>query len=187
MIMNNDTQQTNRKTTMKPWHIAVFIVFVLCMALAFIFINGDSRDSLGPAVTFGQKNTGAVLDEELGLYIKTNERSSAGNRLTTASVADNNYQVEIVADEESRSQGLSDRESLCIGCGMLFAYDEPGRHGFWMKDMNFPIDIVWLDENQEIVHIERSVSPDTYLTNPPTVFLPPVDASYVLELPAGSM
>lgn len=88
----------------------------------------------------------------------------------------------LVADTESkRVQGLSKSQPLKEGQGMLFLFDKPGKYGIWMKDMNYPIDIVWFDEHKEVVYFEQNISPQTY----PKVFTPPVDALSVLELPAG--
>ncbi len=64
---------------------------------------------------------------------------------------------------------------------MLFVFDTPGKHGFWMKDMHFPIDIIWIDRDLTIVHVERSISQETF----PTVFASDANASYVLEVVAG--
>jgi uncharacterized membrane protein (UPF0127 family) len=50
-----------------------------------------------------------------------------------------------------------------------------------MKDMRVPLDIIWLSDTGDIVHIERSVSPDSY----PRVFYPGTPARYVLEMRAG--
>ncbi len=80
-----------------------------------------------------------------------------------------------------RQQGLSNREHLAPNHGMLFVFDTPDRHGIWMKDMRFPIDILWLDPNGTVVDLQSNVSPETY----PTVFTPKMPAQYVLELPAG--
>jgi uncharacterized membrane protein (UPF0127 family) len=51
-----------------------------------------------------------------------------------------------------------------------------------MKDMKFPIDMIWFDEKKQVVHVEESAQPDSY----PESFCPPVDAKYILEVPAGS-
>jgi uncharacterized membrane protein (UPF0127 family) len=88
-----------------------------------------------------------------------------------------------VADTDAeRIQGLSGRESLEEGRGMLFIFDTEARHGIWMKDMNFPLDIVWLDAGKRVIWVEKNVSPDTY----PNAFYPKEPAKYVLELPSGS-
>ncbi|OHA92045.1 MAG: hypothetical protein A3J09_00920 [Candidatus Zambryskibacteria bacterium RIFCSPLOWO2_02_FULL_51_21] len=89
--------------------------------------------------------------------------------------------LEIANTDAERTQGLSGRASLPAGTGLLFVFESPGKYGFWMKDMNFPIDIVWLGDGMLPVGIEKNVSPDSY----PQVFYPPVPVRYVLEVNAG--
>lgn len=89
--------------------------------------------------------------------------------------------IEIADDPAERARGLSGRTGLTDSYGMLFLFPEADRHGFWMKDMLVPIDIVWLDAEGVIVGIEESVSPDTY----PEAFLPPSPVMQVLEVRAG--
>ena len=80
-----------------------------------------------------------------------------------------------------RVLGLSNRNSLGEDAGMLFIFAEEGTPGFWMKEMKFPIDIVWIDEEFRIAGIEKSVSPETF----PEIFYPDNPIKYALELPAG--
>lgn len=90
----------------------------------------------------------------------------------------------LVADTKpARTQGLSGRTSLGDRQGMLFVFDENDQQGIWMKDMKFPIDIVWISENFRIVDIKRDATPESY----PEVFMNTRPARYVLELPAGSI
>jgi uncharacterized protein len=65
---------------------------------------------------------------------------------------------------------------------MLFVFDTDDYHGIWMKDMNYSIDIIWLDSGKTVVYMAEDVSPDTY----PEVFRPDVPARYVVELSAGA-
>jgi len=90
--------------------------------------------------------------------------------------------VEIANTPGTRAQGLSARQGLAEGTGMLFVFDEPGKYGFWMKDMNFAIDIVWIDEASRVISVERNVLPETF----PRVFYPNRAVKYVLELSAGA-
>lgn len=90
-------------------------------------------------------------------------------------------EAEVVSTNVDRARGLSGREGLGENEGMLFVFSEPGKYGFWMKDMNFAIDILWLDDEGKIVHIEKDVHPETY----PNSFAPDEDALYVLEILAG--
>lgn len=90
-------------------------------------------------------------------------------------------EARVANDSWERIQGLSGVLALSEEEGMLFVFEERGSHGIWMKDMNFPIDIIWLNESLEVVHIAPYVSPDTY----PQVFEPDEPARYVLEVHAG--
>lgn len=90
-------------------------------------------------------------------------------------------QIEIADTPEKRTQGLSGRADVPDDYGMLFVFDIEGRSGFWMKDMRVPIDIIWIATDGTIVHIEHSLSPDTY----PEIFTPSIPARYVLETRAG--
>lgn len=89
--------------------------------------------------------------------------------------------LEVADTDAERVKGLSDRPSLPDDCGLLFVYGQASRHGIWMKDMHFPIDIVWLDEDKKIVHLLEHVQPETY----PDVFQPSAPARYIIELNAG--
>lgn len=86
--------------------------------------------------------------------------------------------VDVADDDQEREKGLSGRESISETEGMLFVFDIPREYSFWMKDMKFPIDIVWIDENQNIIYIEEGILPETY----PLTFKPPRDSKYVLEI-----
>lgn len=91
------------------------------------------------------------------------------------------FQLDVADTTELRRQGLSGRESIESNEGMLFLYQLSGEYGFWMKDMNFPIDIIWLNQSDEIVTILSSVSPDSY----PEIFYPTDSARKVIEVSAG--
>ncbi len=77
--------------------------------------------------------------------------------------------------------GLGNRASLPPNEGMLFVFNVPAVQCFWMKDMHFPIDIIWLSSVKQIVYIQGNVSPNTY----PESFCPPNSAQYVIELNSG--
>jgi uncharacterized membrane protein (UPF0127 family) len=89
--------------------------------------------------------------------------------------------LDIAKTQEQRTKGLSGRIVMPKNHAMLFIFEEKGRHGIWMKEMNFALDIVWLNEFNEVVHIEKNISPETF----PNVFIPPYDSKYVLEFNAG--
>ena len=84
--------------------------------------------------------------------------------------------VLIVDTDETRRQGLSGRREIGA-TGMLFVFDEVDYHGIWMKDMLFPIDLIWINENLVVIGVEKGVRPDTY----PRTFRPPLPAKYLIE------
>src|SRR3989338_9107684 len=92
-----------------------------------------------------------------------------------------NIRVNLATTDAAREQGLSGRENLKEDEGMLFVFDYPDKYSFWMKDMNFPIDIIWLGENLEVVYIKKDAEPSSY----PNAFGPDKNARYVLEVKAG--
>jgi uncharacterized membrane protein (UPF0127 family) len=89
--------------------------------------------------------------------------------------------VEEVSSPEAQEKGLGSRNSISDSQGMLFVFDRADMHCFWMKDMQFPIDMLWLDASKTVVHLEQSVSPDSY----PKAYCPEQNSNYVLEVQAG--
>lgn len=94
--------------------------------------------------------------------------------------------VEVVSDHPSQIKGLSGRNNLAQGRGMLFLFDKPDYYNIWMKEMRFPIDILWL-KNGRVVDFEENVPPPK--AGEPDEFLPiyhsDVPAQFVLETNAG--
>lgn len=89
--------------------------------------------------------------------------------------------VEVVNTTESRQLGFSGRTAIVDGKGMLFVFPEPSPYNFWMKDMLFPLDMIWINTEGFIVHIETNKGPETY----PNAFAPKEPAQFVLETSAG--
>ncbi len=104
--------------------------------------------------------------------------SDYGYKIELIDYQGGSIEVEIADTPEKQRLGLSGREELEQGKGMLFVYPFEDERSFWMKDMNFSIDIIWIDKDFKITHIESSMSPETF----PKSFS--ARAQYVLELPA---
>jgi uncharacterized membrane protein (UPF0127 family) len=107
--------------------------------------------------------------------------AAAADGRTTLTIGGARVHVTVADTDRLREKGLSGHPGLAPDEGMLFVFDTDGMPGFWMKDMRFSIDILWLDRNRRIVHIAREVAPETY----PKTYAPPVPSRYVIELPAG--
>lgn len=91
--------------------------------------------------------------------------------------------VEIAADDELRAQGLMFRDHLKPGTGMLFLFREDGDNAFWMKNTLIPLDMIWLDASQRVVHVKYNVPP-CKVENCPS-YPPGVPSRYVLEVAGG--
>lgn len=91
------------------------------------------------------------------------------------------FTLERVTTDQTRQKGLSDRLQLADDSGMLFVFEKPAGYCFWMKDMKFSIDMIWLNDAKEVVKVESNVSPETY----PKSFCPETPSRYVIELNAG--
>jgi len=91
------------------------------------------------------------------------------------------FKTEIVTTDDDKQKGLGGRKSICNDCGMLFVFARPAEYTFWMKDMLFALDILWLRDDK-IVFIEKNVAPNFLGTMKPSS-----EASRVLELNAGNV
>jgi len=87
-----------------------------------------------------------------------------------------------VADNQTtQEKGLGDRDSLPLDKGMLFVFPDSEIYQFWMKDMHFSLDMIWIDENHKVADVSADISPDTF----PNSFQPSSPVRYVLEVNAG--
>ncbi len=90
--------------------------------------------------------------------------------------------AEVADTFNERRIGLMHRKHLPKNRGMLFIFEQPEKHSFWMKNTLIPLDIMWIDENQKIVHIEKA---EPCKQEPCTSYKPPVNAKYVVEVNKG--
>lgn len=96
-------------------------------------------------------------------------------------IGESHILVAYAKTETELQQGLSNTAPLRFDQGMLFIFPSPRQDAFWMKDMNYPLDIIWLDADKKVTDIEPNLSPTSY----PKSFGPDAPASYVLEVSAG--
>ena len=91
------------------------------------------------------------------------------------------FKVDIAKSAADRAQGLSGRKSLKEDEGLLFVFEKEDIYPFWMKNMHFPIDIIWFNKIGQVVHIKEHAQPKDY----PKLYTPTTPALYVLEINAG--
>jgi len=91
--------------------------------------------------------------------------------------------VEVVSKDADMERGLMYRVGLGQDKGMLFVFSYDDRHQFWMKNMHFNLDILWIGFDSRIVYIGKDVPACTI--DPCTVYSPDKPARYVLEINRG--
>jgi uncharacterized protein len=92
--------------------------------------------------------------------------------------------AEVADTDQTRSAGLMFRDSLPPGGGMLFIFQEARPYLFWMKNCKFPIDIIWFNEQKEVIFIAEKTPP---CKADPCPHYGPLDknALYVIEVASG--
>ncbi len=96
-------------------------------------------------------------------------------------------EVQIADSEPRRVRGLMFQEQLPYDEGMIFVFTEPGLYSLWMLNMQFPLDMIWFDQDGHVVHIEKNIPPCKTVVEITTCqsIIPDNAASYVLEVTAG--
>lgn len=143
-----------------------------------------------------------VTEDELSLP------NDIGRKSSTLFIGSTTISALLAVTEEERILGLGNRGALSLNAGMLFIFPQRALHGIWMKDMRFPLDIIWLapsdfpkekllglvpidsdarklsglPESLVVVDMKENIKPETY----PKVFSPLKSASYVLEMNGGA-
>ena len=136
--------------------IIVYVVLIVAVILLFIARGGNNLLSFIPSLG-GTSATAEINGEKINLLI-----------------ADSN---------EEREKGLSGRNKLDDNQGMLFIFEEKGKYPFWMKNMKFSIDIIYIDENKVAYIVRNAALPSQAPTL--NIYTPDAPANYVLELNAG--
>ncbi|MGH2367275.1 MAG: DUF192 domain-containing protein [Chloroflexota bacterium] len=145
-----------------PVLVALVVVVVACGALS---LGGADPDASAPSPSTPPTPTPTVP------------------RVVFPSITVN---VEVAQTDAERARGLGGHAPLGEPEGMLFVFERPGFHAFWMRGMTFPIDILWIEDGQ-VVHLEQRLpppAPDATDAALP-IYTPTTAARYVLEVNAG--
>lgn len=142
---------------------------IISFVAVFLFI--------GAVGYYGQKNSES--GNALGGLLKESPK--------TILVAGNPVEVQVVKTDISRAKGLGGKDTLLPGKGMLFVFDKKDvSPPFWMKDMNFAIDIIWINDGK-VAQITKDIPPPTEGSSNENLklHLPDNPIDYVLEVSAG--
>lgn len=107
---------------------------------------------------------------------------SSNNLIIKSKFGEISVNVEIADTNEDRENGLMFRENLCYNCGMFFIFDNSDYRSFWMKNTLIPLDMIFIDENFEIVDIKQAVP---CVVETCDVYASSHSAQYVLEVNGG--
>lgn len=105
--------------------------------------------------------------------------------VSTITIGDSTYIIEVKDDDNERAQGLSGRDSLPADQGMLFVFETKDRYSFWMRGMKFPLDFIWI-EGDTIMELTENVPVPLTETYAP-LYQPKVPVDKVLEVNAGEV
>ncbi len=122
----------------------------------------------------------------IGTYSKALLFGGLGFGTPTAKINSVSFTLIEAKTEKDRQTGLSGRTSLNTNQGMLFLFDKPDTYAFWMKNMKFPLDIIYV-YNGKIVQIfsNQPIAPSYYQDTQIPVITPSQKADKVLEINAG--
>ena len=105
----------------------------------------------------------------------------------TIKVDDVPLQVMIADTEPRRVRGLMFEDQLPYDQGMIFVFEESGLYSLWMLNMQFSLDMIWFNQDGEVVHIEKNVPPCKTALEITTCqsIIPDAEAVYILEVTSG--
>jgi len=156
--------------------IAMALVAASAIAAVLLFVN--------PVETNSQAGSQAKQQQDFSTDEAANSSSNNGYRQIDVSINGRALVADISATNEQMTKGLSVKDHLAENESMLFVFENEAGHAFWMKDMKFPIDILWIAANKTIVHIEHNLEPCSSVLLCPT-YNPDSESMYVLETVGG--
>ncbi len=154
--------------------VAVVIALGIISSALVLYFNPAISSTLGQPE---DKQQVPPLDEEV-------RSATNGYRQVNVEVNGLVLIADIAATDEQKTKGLAVKNSLAENEAMLFVFDNEAQHPFWMKNMKFPIDIIWIGSDKRVVHIEHNLQPCSSELLCPT-YKPDTDSLYVLETVAG--
>lgn len=135
--------------------------------------EAQEADEASPAIPIVEKESGSI---------SVPESFAEKNKIAVIKLGGETFTFEIADTRLKQIRGLTRRESIPQNYGMAYVLDAPSRYAYWMKDMLFATDVVWLDAFYRVIDLEKNITPDSY----PKIFEPDQPALFVLELASGS-
>ncbi|HSW66878.1 MAG TPA: DUF192 domain-containing protein [Bacillota bacterium] len=140
---------------LKTWVLALLLLLTLSVSVVLVLLPAEEAHRVATTIRSASTEKHALL------------------------VGARRYAVQFALTPEQQALGLGGRTTLAAGEGMLFLYGREQNLCFWMKGMRLSIDMIWIDSDKRVTHIEPEVSPLTY----PNAYCH--NGAYVLEFSAG--
>src|SRR3989338_7215270 len=168
----------SRKTITFLSVVPIMVVLFAIFGVLFPKRSGKEIPLVPPLSAEGRSASGGQKGDERGIFPQVRARVRVGST---------DLSVEIADTPSLRKQGLSGHAPLHDDQGMLFIFPVPTTPAFWMLDMKFPLDMVWIGADKKVADITTHVpapAPGTLNSALPT-YSPKVPVVYVLEVNAG--
>ncbi len=151
---------------------------VMASAIAFTFALGCEKVQM----------TGEQTTQEESAMLKP-EQITPEKAISAATIVigDKTWTVEVASTDEERIKGLGGRDSLAAKTGMWFLFPADAQDPFWMKDMNFPLDLVFVGSDMKVVYVKTNVPnhEKDYAYTEADYITSTAPYRYVLEVSAG--
>jgi len=164
----------------KKAQYAILVIAVLAIIVSMIY-SKYSKSTVQPVADNSKAAVATTAPSNTQPEIVPIPEGSLAT--SSLKIGKSTFVVEVPSTEDEMAIGLGGRLSLAPQHGMLFAFNAPDLYTFWMKDMKFPLDILWVDGENKINHIEANLTPETY----PKTYISEEPALFVVELEAGTV
>lgn len=166
---NDTTPPEDKVTQISSARKLLILGIVVALIIGAVYWLFDDEDSASPssATTYTEE---PLFKTEGELYFLNQDSEDTLSKIA----------IEVADNEEERAQGLMHRSQMADTAGMLFIYNKAEPLSFWMKNTKIPLDIIYVDDNKEIVMIYKGMAP--YSTEPVPSYK---DAQYVIEVNGG--
>jgi uncharacterized protein len=194
------------RKNMALFFIGIFLVLIAIAGSIWWFVFfGRPNPPLPVVKVTVQTSTPATV---VSLYVATSTPVATTTTSTTASVTSTatdantdmnptlpeeslsidsaTFNVEVASTMLEQARGLSNRPSLGANDGMLFVFASGSTQSFWMKDMNFPLDMIWISGNT-VVGFAQNAPAEPNVAFPSQIFYSPANTDKVLEVNAGTV
>ncbi len=160
--------------------IVIFLVLIF-LSLSSVIYHKEKRDARQSGglkmLTVSPEASATTSDSAAPVAPTTRTEAHERNAVLGGKI----FAAEIVDTPELRERGLSGRAGIGESDAMIFIFPSDSRNLFWMKDMSFSIDIIWLNADKRIVHIAKNATPESY----PQTLGPTSLTRFVVEIQAG--